>query len=136
MTSPEPIDRPSLETLIRRAVGLAIELVTLHIQAARNEVGGAIDQLRGAVVLLAAAVGLGVMAFVIALIALILGLAALLGVPAWAVAVVVLGILLLSAGLVAWIGLKRLDNITFVPEKTIASLNEELEWLQNWIARR
>jgi len=136
MTSPEPIERPSLEALIRRAVALAIELAMLHIQSARNEIGGAVDQLRGAVVLLAAAVGLGVMAFVIALIALILGLAALLGVPAWAVAVVVLGILLLSAGLVAWLGLKRLDSITFVPEKTIASLNEELEWLQNWIARR
>ena len=135
MTGPSGSQRESLTDIVRRFAGLAVELAILHFQSAKYELIASLDQLKTAIILLTVAVALVVMAFVIGLIALVLGLAALTGIPAWVMGVICLVIFLAIAGLLAWLGIRRLSSITFVPEKTIASLTEELEWLQKSISR-
>jgi uncharacterized membrane protein YqjE len=136
MTGPAAPQRETLTDIVRRFAALAIELIALHIQSAKNELADSLDQLKFAVILLTVAVALLVMAAVIGLVVLVVGLAALTGFPAWATGLILIVIFLAIAGFLAWRGIRRLSNVTFIPEKTIASLTEEVEWLQNSISQR
>lgn len=67
--------------------------------------------------LLAGAAFLGLVAFILLCIAAALGLEAL-GLPGWAAFLVVTGVLLLLAGILALVGKKRLQSVQ-APERTI-----------------
>jgi len=81
--------------------------------------------------ILAAALGL---TFLIALVAFIMAVLVVIGL--WWVGLIVLLLLVLLAGFIAWRGIGRVTSTKFTPEETIASVKEEIEWAKNRLLRR
>jgi hypothetical protein len=52
------------------------------------------------------------------------------------VAVIVLALLVIGAGLLAWRGIKRVTSTKFTPEETIAAVKEDVEWAKNRLLKR
>ena len=82
----------------------------------------------------AAAMVFGVLIAVIVF--LILLVDALLPVPGWAAALIVMGVLLIGAGLLAWAGIRRILAARFwPPEETIAAVKEDVAWAKRLLRR-
>jgi hypothetical protein len=132
-TGDTPRRRENAFTLVRRLVTGGIDLAKLNIRHGREEIVQNLGQLRGGIVLLAIAAGL-VVAFLIALVAFIMAVLVVIGL--WWVALIVLLVLLLVAGLLAWQGIGRVRSTNFTPDETIATVKEEIEWAKNRLLRR
>ena len=132
-TGDTPRRRENAFTLVRRLVTGGIDLAKLNIRQGREEIVQNLGQLRGGIVLLAIAAGL-VVAFLIALVAFIMAVLVVIGL--WWVALIVLLVLLLVAGLLAWQGIGRVRSTNFTPDETIATVKEEIEWAKNRLLRR
>jgi hypothetical protein len=52
------------------------------------------------------------------------------------VALILLALMLVVIGLLAWRGIKRVTSTKFTPEETIASVKEEVEWAKSRLLRR
>ena len=72
--------------------------------------------------------------FLIGLVAFVM--AVLVAIGLWWVALIVLALLLVGAGLLAWRGIKRVTSTKFTPEETIAAVKEDVEWAKNRLLRR
>jgi len=132
-TGDTPRRRENAFTLVKRLVTGGIDLAKLNIRQGREEIAQSLGQLRGGIVMLAIAAGL-VFTFLIALVAFVMALLVAIGL--WWVAVIVLVVLLVVAGLLAWSGIRRVTSTKFTPEETIASVKEEIEWAKNRLLRR
>ena len=89
--------------------------------------------LKGGIVLLAIAAALVIM-FVIALIAFVM--AVLVAIGLWWVALLILVLLIVVTGLLAWRGIKRVTSTKFTPEETIAAVKEDVEWAKSRLLKR
>ena len=74
-----------------------------------------------------------VIAFVVMLLATIVATLFVLGL--WWVDLILLVVLLLIAGLLAWRGVRQMRQVKVKPEQTIASVKEDLEWAKRLIRR-
>lgn len=128
-----PRRRANAFTLVKRLVTGGIDLAKLNVRQAREEMGRNLGHLRGGVVLLAIAAALA-LTFLIALVAFIMAVLVVIGL--WWVGLIVLLVLVLAAGLIAWRGIGRVTSTKFTPEETIASVKEEIEWAKNRLLRR
>ena len=120
-------------TLVRRLVTGGIDLARLNIRQGREEMAQNLGQLRGGIVLVGIAAALAI-TFLIALVAFIMAVLVVAGL--WWVGLIVLLVLLLLAGLLAWEGIRRVTSTKFTPEETIASVKEEIEWAKNRLLKR
>ena len=125
--------RENAFTLVRRLVSGGVNLAKLELQRGRQEMARNLGQLRGGVVLVAVAAAL-IFVFLIALIGFVMAVLVVIGL--WWVALIVLAVLLLVAGLLAWSGIRRITRTKFTPEETIAAVKEDLEWAKNRLLRR
>ncbi|MGI8930717.1 MAG: phage holin family protein [Candidatus Limnocylindria bacterium] len=132
-TGDTPRRRENAFTLVRRLVTGGIDLAKLNARQAREEMGQNLGHLRGGVILLAIAAALG-LTFLIALVAFIMAVLVVIGL--WWVGLIVLLLLVLLAGFIAWRGIGRVTSTKFTPEETIASVKEEIEWAKNRLLRR
>ena len=134
MTQGDPTRRrENAFTLVRRLVSGGVGLAKLEVQRGRQEMAANLVQLRGGILKLAIAAAF-VFAFVIALVAFVI--AVLVVIDLWWVALIVLILLLLIAGLLGWRGIKQVTSTKFTPEETIASVKEDIEWAKARLLKR
>jgi len=132
-TGDTPRRRENAFTLVKRLVSGGVALARLEVQRGRQEISRNLGQLKGGIVMLAIAVALGFM-FLIGLVAFVM--AVLVAIGLWWVALIVLALLVIGAGLLAWRGIKRVTSTKFTPEETIAAVKEDVEWAKNRLLRR
>ena len=132
-TGDTPRRRENAFTLVKRLVSGGVALAKLEVQRGRQEIARNLGQLKGGIVMLAIAAALGLM-FLIGLVAFVM--AVLVAIGLWWVALIVLALLVIGAGLLAWRGIKRVTSTKFTPEETIAAVKEDVEWAKNRLLRR
>jgi threonine/homoserine/homoserine lactone efflux protein len=125
--------RENAFTLVKRLVSGGVTLAKLEVQRGRQEMARNLGQLKSGILLLAVAVALGIV-FLISLVAFVM--AVLVAIGLWWVALILLAVLLIGAGLLAWTGIKRVTSTKFTPEETIAAVKEDVEWAKNRLLRR
>ncbi len=125
--------RENAFTLVKRLVSGGVTLAKLEIRRGRQEMARNLGELKGGIVLLAIAAALGLV-FLIGLVAFIMAVLVLIGL--WWVALILLTLLLIGAGLLAWRGIKRVTSTKYTPEETIAAVKEDVEWAKNRLLRR
>jgi succinate dehydrogenase hydrophobic anchor subunit len=121
--------------LARRLASGGVALAKLEAQRGRQEVTEQILQYRTGVILLALAFGFVLLSVFVLMILLVLVISALTGVPGWAVALVILLVLVAFAALFAWRGINKIQATHFTPEETIAAVKEDLEWAKRLLRR-
>ena len=130
-TGQAPRRRESAFTLVRRLIGGGVALARLELQHGRQEVGERIGATTRGMILFGIAAAFGLLAL-IALVVLIISLLALL-VPTWLAALITLAVfVLLAIGFALW-GKSRVRSP--VPEETIASVKEDVEWAKRLLRR-
>lgn len=125
--------RENAFTLVKRLVSGGVNLAKLEVQRGRQEMAQNLGQLKGGIVMLALAAALA-FTFLIALVAFVM--AVLVAIGLWWVALIVLVLLAVVAGLLGWRGIKRVTSTKFTPEETIAAVKEDVEWAKNRLLRR
>ncbi len=120
---------PSLAVLLRELGDGTRELIKKEILLARAEISASVDQGKRAIVWLVIALVPAIMALVALPMALMWGLDTVM--PRWAAALVTGGAMLLIAGLAAYIGIVQLRRAKPVPEQTIETVREDVEWMRN-----
>jgi fatty acid desaturase len=125
--------RENAFTLVKRLVTGGVTLATLEVQRGRQEMARNLGQLKGGVLRLAIAAALGLV-FLIALVAFVM--AVLVAIGLWWVALILLVVLLIGIGLLAWTGIRRVTSTKFTPEETIAAVKEDVEWAKNRLLKR
>ena len=125
--------RENAFTLVRRLVSGGVALAKLEVQRGRQEMGRNLGQLKGGVLRLAIAAALALI-FLIALLAFVMAVLVVIGL--WWVALILLAVLLIAAGLLAWTGIRRVTSTKFTPEETIAAVKEDVEWAKNRLLKR
>jgi len=128
-----PRRRENAFTLMRRLVSGSVALVKLEIQRGRQEMARNLAELKGGVIRLAIAAALGLV-FLIGFIGFVMAVLVVIGL--WWVALIILVLLLMTAGLLAWNGFRRVTSTKYTPEETIASVKEEIAWAKNRLLRR
>ena len=125
--------RENAFTLVKRLVSGGVTLAKREVQCGRQEMARNLGQLKGGILLLAIAAALGFV-FLIALVAFIM--AVLVAIGLWWVALIVLALLLVAVGLLAWRGIKKVTSTKFTPEETIAAVKEDVEWAKSRLLKR
>ena len=133
MSDPGPApQRKSAFTLARELIGGTRTLAALEVRQARAEMAESLGHVKGGAISFAVAAAI-VIAFVVMLLATIVATLFVLGL--WWVDLILLVVLLLIAGLLAWRGVRQMRQVKVKPEQTIASVKEDLEWAKRLIRR-
>jgi uncharacterized membrane protein YqjE len=125
--------RENAFTLVKRLVSGGVNLAKLEVQRGRQEMAQNLGQLKGGILMLAVAAALA-FTFLIALVAFVM--AVLVAIGLWWVALIVIVLIAVVAGLLVWRGIKRVTSTRFTPEETIAAVKEDVEWAKNRLLRR
>lgn len=134
MTTGDPARRrENAFTLVKRLVSGGVALAKLEVRRGREEMARNLGQLKGGILLLAVAAALGLV-FLIGLVAFLIAVLVVIGL--WWVALILLLVLLIVAGLLAWNGIKRVTSTKYTPEETIAAVKEDVAWAKNRLLRR
>jgi hypothetical protein len=121
----------SVSTLLSGIVGDAQALVRQEIALARQEIREEIDAAKNAVTALAIAGAILAVGALFLLVTLALGLADLLNWPDWA-GFGVVGLVFAIAGAVMLSSARqRMKQINPVPERTIETMKENVEWIKD-----
>jgi hypothetical protein len=133
MSDPGPAPRrKSAFTLVRELIGGVRTLAGLEVRQARAEMAESLGHVKGGAVSFAIAAAIVVM-FVVMLLATIVATLFVLGL--WWVDLILLVLLLVIAGLLAWRGVRQMRQVKVKPEQTIASVKEDIAWAKRLIKR-
>lgn len=132
-TGDTPRRRASVFTLVKRIASGSVSLAKLEVQRGRQEMARNLGNLKGGIIMLAIAAALAIL-FLIALIAFVIAVLVVIGL--WWVALILVLLLIVAAGLLGWRGIKQVTSTNFTPEETIASVKEDLEWAKTRLLRR
>ena len=105
------------------------ELIHSEVQLARTEIVGDLAVVGRASGYLIAGGAIAYLGVAFVLVAVMFALGFLM--PPWLAALIVGVVVLAIGGILAWVGYKRLKTVNPVPERTIDTLREDVEWLQN-----
>jgi fatty acid desaturase len=131
MTPGDAPRRANPITLVKRMISGGVSLAKLEMQHAKQEMGRNLGQLKGGILMLAIAAAL---ALVFLLVGFVMAVLVVIGL--WWVALILLVLLLVGIGLLAWRGIAKVTSTKFTPEETIASVKEEMEWAKTRLLRR
>jgi uncharacterized membrane protein YqjE len=133
-----PADQPQ-PTGVRGFVSLLIEQVSelarLYATSARQEVEQGLNQLKIALIFWSFTVALLAVGAMVLVILFVAAVSAITGLPMWATALFVLFIVVALAAIFGWLGYRRVSRARLMPEETIASAKEDLEWAQHLTRR-
>ncbi|HVR41013.1 MAG TPA: phage holin family protein [Thermoanaerobaculia bacterium] len=104
-----------------------IALLKLEIKDTATKLGSGAALFTGALFL--ALIGLAFL-----FVTITLGLVAL-GLPPWLAALIVMLLLFAGAGLLAWMGKKKIEAVKFVPDASIENIKSDIESIKADIAR-
>ena len=133
MTPGDAPRRANPITLVKRMISGGVSLAKLEMQHAKQEMGRNLGQLKGGILMLAIAAALALV-FLIALVGFVMAVLVVIGL--WWVALILLVLLLVGVGILAWRGIAKVTSTKFTPEETIASVKEEMEWAKTRLLRR
>jgi hypothetical protein len=105
------------------------ELIRSEIQLARTEVVGDLAVVGRASGYLIAGGAIAYLGVAFVLVAVMFALESLMS--PWLAALIVGVVVLVVGGVLAWTGYKRLKSMNPLPERTIETLREDVEWLHN-----
>jgi len=120
-------------TLVKRLVSGGVALAKLEVTRGRQEMARNLGHLKGGIILLAIAAALGLV-FLIALIGFVMAVLVVVGL--WWVALLLLVVLLVAIGLLAWRGIRKVTSTKYTPEETITAVKEDIEWAKTRLLRR
>ena len=120
-------------TLVKRLVSGGVALAKLEVTRGRQEMARNLGQLKGGIILLAIAAALGLV-FLIALIGFVMAVLVVIGL--WWVALILLVLLLVAIGLLAWRGIRKVTSTKYTPEETITAVKEDIEWAKTRLLKR
>ena len=123
-------DRESFASLLSGAINDIRELFRQEISLARVEIRDEMANLKSAVVKLSAAAVALLLGTVLLLMALSRGLAVLFDMPIWAGFAIVGGLLVIVGGVLLAVAWPNLRAIGPVPERTVRTLKENVEWVK------
>jgi hypothetical protein len=130
--NPEP-------TGIRGLLGLLIEQVIelgrIYASAARQEVEVGLNHIKIAAIFFGVMVALLAVGFMVLILLLVSAISAATGLPLWVTALLVLTVVLVLATLFGWLGYRRVQKASVMPDETIAAAKEDLEWVQHLTRR-
>ena len=127
-----PTSQKSLGELFADLSAQISALVRQEVALAKTEITGKVAGLAVGAAFFVAAALMGLGAFFVLLAAAIAALSLVL--PIWAAALIVAVVLLIVAGIAAFIGLGKIKKATPpLPEKTIETLKETPQWLKNQV---
>jgi hypothetical protein len=132
-TGDSPRRRENAFTLVKRLVTGGVALAKLEVRRGREEMARNLGQLKGGILRLAVAAAIGLV-FLIALVAFLMAVLVVIGL--WWVALIVLVLLLVGMGALAWTGIKRVTSTKFTPEETIAAVKEDVAWAKSRLLKR
>lgn len=102
------------------------DIVRLEVRLARTEVREEVGKAASAGTMLGVGAACGLFGVLFTLLAAVYGLALVL--PLWASALIVGGVLVVTAAVTARIGLARWRSVDPVPDKTIRNVKEQIAW--------
>ena len=132
---PPPPRRENAFTLLRRLASGLVDLAKLEAQRGRQELTENVITYRTGVVFMAIALAFVVLMAMVLMILLVLAIAALTGLPGWVIALFLVILLLVMAGLFAWQGVRRIQSAKFTPDETIEAVKEDIEWAKRLLRR-
>ena len=124
----------SLGTIIKDLTADLSNLFRSEIALLKLELKESAAKLGGGAALLAAALFLGLFCLAFLFVTITLGLVAL-GVPAWLSSLIVTVVLAVAAGVLAMMGKKKLQGVSFVPTESIDHIRGDLDSLKADVAR-
>jgi peptidoglycan/LPS O-acetylase OafA/YrhL len=122
-------DAPSIADLLRELGRQARILIGEELALARAEINEKIAAATGWSSLIALGAGLVFAGLLVLLAAAVLGLS--LALPPWLAALIVGGATILFGVLCALIGRQRLASLDLLPERTLQTLREDLDWARS-----
>ena len=121
----------TIGTVLTDIVGDVQQIVRAETRLARAEFREELTKARrGATFLIAAGI-VGALALGVALLAAVYALAIIW--PPWAAALAVAGTTAVIAGVLAATGLRELKDVTIVPDRTVSSVKENIQWAKTQI---
>ena len=130
--NPEPTGMRGLLGLLIEQV---IELGRLYASAARQEVEVGLNHIKIAAIFFGVTVALLAVGFMVLVLLLVSAISAATGLPLWVTALLVLTVVLVLATLFGWLGYRRVQKASVMPDETIAAAKEDLEWVQHLTRR-
>jgi hypothetical protein len=131
-------DQPEA-TGVKGFLGLLIEqvrdLARLYATAARQEVEAGLNDIKVALIFFGVTIGLLAAGAVVLIILVVFAISAATGIPPWATALFILFVLVGLAILLAFLGYRRVKDVSLMPDQTIAAAKEDLEWAQHLTRR-
>ncbi|MFP5245113.1 MAG: phage holin family protein [Thermoanaerobaculia bacterium] len=124
----------SLGTIIKDLTADLSNLFRSEIALLKLELKESAAKLGGGTALLAAALFLGLIGLAFLFVTITLGLVAL-GVPAWLSALIVTVVLFVAAGVLAMMGKKKLQDVSFVPNEAIDHIKGDIDAIKGDVAR-
>lgn len=124
----------SLGTIFKDLTADLSNLFRSEIALLKLELKESASKLGGGAALMAAALFLGLFGLAFLFVTITLGLVAL-GVPAWLSSLIVTVVLFIATGVLAMMGKKKLQGVTFVPSDSIDHLRGDLDALKADVAR-
>jgi uncharacterized membrane protein YqjE len=124
----------SLGTIVRDLTADLSTLFRSEIELLKLELKDSFAKLGGGAALLAGALFLALIGLAFLFVTLTLGLVAL-GVPAWLSSLIVTVVLFVTAGVLAMIGKKKLEAVSFVPSESIEQIRGDIDSLKAGVAR-
>ena len=122
------MQRESLGELLSALASQSAGLVRDEVALAKQEIREKLSQLQAAVLILAIGGLIGLLALMVLSAAAILALVPVVG--AWQAALIVGGVLAVTGGIIALVGVERLKRTNLKPEQTLETLEEDKEWLK------
>ncbi|RPJ56963.1 MAG: phage holin family protein [Acidobacteria bacterium] len=123
-------ERESFASLLSGAINDIRELFRQEISLARVEIRDEMANLKSAVIKLSAAAVALLLGALLLLTALSRGLAVLFDMPIWAGFAIVGGLLAIVGGVLLAVAWPNLRAIGPVPERTVRTLKENVEWVK------
>jgi apolipoprotein N-acyltransferase len=117
---------PSLSDVLRNIVADIQELMRSEIRFAKAELREEAGGIKSSAILIGAGALTGLYALFFALYSIVLALAIVL--PEWAAALIVATILAVAGGIALFTGTGRFKRQHITPDRTIASIKENIEW--------
>lgn len=125
------IERESFGELLGELLNQSAGLVRDEVALAKQELSEKLHVFQSVFLVLAVGMLLGIVAALALCAAAIIALVPYLG--AWQAALMVGGVLAVVAGVITFIGLKRLKHLSLKPEQTLETLEEDKVWLKQII---
>ncbi|HEX7709029.1 MAG TPA: phage holin family protein [Thermoanaerobaculia bacterium] len=124
----------SLGTIVRDLTADLSALFRSEIELLKLELKDSFAKLGGGAALMAGALFLALIGLAFLFVTLTLGLVAL-GVPAWLSSLIVTVVLFVTAGVLAMMGKKKLEAVSFVPSESIEQIRGDIDSLKADVAR-